>query len=64
MRILKETDWADSPLYRIFEEQGRWKHVEDEIYSEIELKYLYSSLTNMVKEDDPNFEEFNNNEGL
>jgi hypothetical protein len=30
----------------------------------MELKYLYSSLTSMVKEDNPNFEEFNQNEGL
>lgn len=63
LRILKETDWAESPLYQIFLEHGRWKHEYDNIYSEIELKYLYSSLTNMVKEDDPNFEEFNQNEG-
>lgn len=64
LRILKETDWADSPLYQIFLEHGRWKHTVDEIYSELELKYLYSSLTNMVREGDPNFEEFNQNEGL
>lgn len=64
LRILKETDWAESPLYQIFLEHGRWKHINEDIYSEVELKYLYSSLTNMVNEDDPNFEEFNQNEGL
>jgi len=63
LRILKETDWAQCPLYSIFEKHGRWKHVDDNIYSETELRYLYSSLSNMVKEDNPNFLEFNMNEG-
>jgi hypothetical protein len=58
--ILRETDWFDSPLYKLFKQHGRWKHVSQDIYSEIELKYLYSSLTTMVKdESDPNYEEFN-----
>jgi len=48
----------------MFKEHGRWKHEDDAIYSEIELKYLYSSLTSMVDENDPNSAEFEQTEGL
>lgn len=57
-RVLKETDWAESPLYQVFLKHGRWIHENLNIYSEVELKYLHSSLTNMVKEDKPNYQEF------
>ena len=64
LRILKETDWSESPLYQIFLSYGRWKHTDERIYSETELKYLHSSLNNMVKENDPNYQEFNQTEGI
>ena len=42
-------------------DHGRWVHTDQQIYSEIELKYLISSLSNMANEN--NNEEFNLNEG-
>ena len=61
LRILKQTDWQKAPLYQIFRKYGRWQHNDDSIYSEIELKYLCSSLEHMVNQ--PNYEEFNQTEG-
>lgn len=63
--ILRETDWAKCPLYQIYKVHGRWKHLNPNIYSEIELKYLHSSLTSMVRDEkDANYNEFDQNEGL
>ena len=61
LRILKYTDWSKAPIYEKYLEHGRWKDDDAEIYSEIELKYLICSLGRMVNE--PNYEEFNENEG-
>ena len=58
LSIIKETDWSLSPLYKIFQEHGRWKHVDTSIYSEVELKYLHSSLNNMIQETAANYDEF------
>ena len=41
----------------MFKNEGRWVHQNDNIYSEIELKYLCSSLEHMVRKE--NYEEFN-----
>ena len=45
----------------MFQSEGRWVHQNENIYSEIELKYLCSSLEHMVNA--PNYEEFNETEG-
>ena len=60
-RILKHTDWSKTPVYQQFLDHGRWTHSNENIYSEIELKYLHSSLSGMINEQ--NNEEFNKNEG-
>jgi len=62
LRVLKQTDWAKAPLFQMFKNEGRWVHQDESIYSEIELKYLCSSLAAMVNA--PNYEEFNQDEGL
>ena len=46
----------------MYENHGRWKHDDELIYSEIEIQYLLSSLTKMVKNDQ--YEEFNQTEGV
>lgn len=61
LRILKQTDWQKTPVFELYREHGRWKHTDDTIYSEMEIKYLISTMTHMVKE--PQYEDFNQNEG-
>ena len=39
-KILKSTDWAKTPIFEQFCQHGRWLHSDEQIYSEIELKYL------------------------
>ena len=34
MDQLKYTDWSKSQIYIHFKKNGRWKHDNDEIYSE------------------------------
>ena len=62
LRILKETDWKRTPVWEQFERHGRWISEDEKIYSEIELKYLSSTLSSM--ENQANQEEFDQNEGL
>lgn len=62
LRILRQTDWLKAPVYEQFDRNGRWKHDDDTVYSEIEIKYLISSLTKMVN--DAKYEEFSKNEGV
>lgn len=50
------------PVYKQFLKNGRWKHVDPEIYSEIELRYLFSSLQGMLKLE--NSEDFENSDGV
>lgn len=61
LRILKETDWKETPLYQQYLEYGRWKNDDDEIYSEIEINYLSSTLHKMDQGEDN--EEFKQAEG-
>lgn len=61
LRILKSTDWAKTPVYEQFAVHGRWVHQDDSIYSEIELKYLITTLCHMVNKENDN--DFNQNEG-
>jgi len=51
-----------TPIYKHFlENNGRFQHKDDAIYSETELKYLHSSLSKMRTQD--NTLEFNELEG-
>ena len=47
----KQTDWASTPIYKMFEERGRWVHAssDTDIYSEIEVKYLLTTLGKMFE---------------
>lgn len=63
LRVLKQTDWSKTLIYQQFLTHGRWKHIDNSIYSEIELKYLTSTLTNMLKKNEKQREEFTQNEG-
>jgi len=37
LKLLKNTDWSRTPVYHQYLRNGRWKHEDDCIYSEIEL---------------------------
>jgi len=37
LKNLKGTDWGQTPIYHQYLRNGRWKHEDDNIYSEIEL---------------------------
>ena len=60
LKILKNTDWASTPIYHQFQRNGRWKHEDDKIYSDIELQYNISYLKKFVNHE--NQEEVNDNE--
>lgn len=62
LAILKETDWTKTPLYQNYCKHGRWINDDDEIYSEIEVNYLSSTLNHMMNKGN-NIEEFNEAEG-
>ena len=48
-------------MYQQYKQHGRWKNDDEEIYSEIEINYLSSTLHQMDKGDD--VEEFKEGEG-
>jgi len=59
--VLKNTDWSRTPVFNQYQKNnGRFK-AEKSIYSEVELKYLYSSLSSMITTH--NDDEFNESEG-
>lgn len=35
--ILKNTEWQNCPLYRVYKKHGRWKHESERIYREVEI---------------------------
>lgn len=47
-RLLKCTDWSQTPVYYQFLRNGRWKHEDDNIYSEIELQYNISYINKLI----------------
>lgn len=47
-RLLKSTDWSQTPVYYQFLRNGRWKHEDDNIYSEIELQYNISYINKLI----------------
>mmetsp|Transcript_8523 Transcript_8523/g.13124 ORF Transcript_8523/g.13124 Transcript_8523/m.13124 type:complete len:202 (-) Transcript_8523:47-652(-) len=59
---MKRTDWSRTPIYYQFLRNGRWMHEDSSIYSEIELKYLFSALQGMLNAE--NKEEFMKVEGV
>ena len=58
-QLLKNTDWASTPIYYQFQRNGRWKHEDDNIFSEIELQYNISYLNKFVSNE--NQEEIDEN---
>ena len=48
LKLLKQTDWSRTPVYHQFLRNGRWKHEDDQIYSEIELKYNQSVISKFI----------------
>jgi hypothetical protein len=39
LQELKEaTDWAETPIYHMYERYGRWVHTDPKIYSDVECK--------------------------
>ena len=60
-QVLKKTDWSKTSVYEMFCKYGHWKHSDDSIYSEMELRYLKTSLRHMTN--DISHKEFNNEEG-
>ena len=41
------TDWAETPIYHMYERHGRWHHQDPTIYSDVECKQLYSLFKSM-----------------
>lgn len=61
LMALKSTDWADSPIYHQFRRNGYLKHEDSSIFSDIELKYLHSTIRGMAGQKCE--EEFNETDG-
>ena len=52
-------EWAKVPLYAMFEAKGRWKQPLDQnIYSEVECKLLYSNFKSLSTFHDDNRDDF------
>lgn len=49
LKLLKNTDWSRTPVYHQFLRNGRWKHEDEGIYSEIELQYNLSYINKVVE---------------
>lgn len=60
LKLLKHTDWQRAPIYHQYLRNKRWVHEDSNIYSEIEMKYLNSTLLAMQNAE--NGLEFRNNE--
>lgn len=58
----KKTDWLNTELYVHFLQNGKWVDGDENIYSEIELKYLFCTVQSMTSKTDQQ-EEFQENEG-
>ena len=50
-KILKFTDWSQTPVYYQFLRNGRWKHEDDTIYSDMEVKYNISYLKKLLNKE-------------
>lgn len=47
-KLLYSTDWSQTPVYFQFLRNGHWKHEDDSIYSEMELKYNITYLNKII----------------
>ena len=61
LKVLRQTDWAKTPLYAMFLEHGRWVHENENIFSEPETSYLFKTVSIKLQEDQ--LEEYMQNEG-
>lgn len=61
LRILKNTDWSETPVYYQFLRNGRWKHEDEKILSENELQYNLAYIVKL-KSFENSLEEFSANE--
>ncbi len=48
LHLLRNTDWATTPVYYQFQRNNRWKHEDSAIYSEVEVKYNISYLNKIL----------------
>ena len=48
LRDAKSTDWYHTLLYQQFQRNGRWKHEDSTIISELELRVLTKTLDYML----------------
>ena len=62
LKILKATDWSLTPIYHQFQRNGRWKHEDEGVYSDLELQYNISYLSKILTDD--NVAEITQCEGL
>lgn len=51
LRLLRQTDWSRTPIFHQFQRNGRWKHEDDQIFSDVELKYNISYLNKYINVD-------------
>jgi len=61
LKDMKQSDWSESPIYHQYRRNGYLKHEDTAIFSEIELKYLHSTLHNMSNK--KNEKEFTQTDG-
>lgn len=47
LKLLKATDWSQTPVYHQFLRNRRWKHEDESVYSEIELRYNISYINKL-----------------
>lgn len=62
LKLLKHTDWQRTPIYHQYLRNKRWLHEDPNIYSELEMKYLSSTLLAMTST--ANGKEFAGDEGI
>ena len=51
LKLQKQTDWSKTPVYHQFLKNARWKHENDQIYSEVELQYNLSYINKFVSKE-------------
>lgn len=62
LKDVKSTDWAETQIYfQYTKNKGRWKHEDNKIYSELELRVFAKTIEGMITR--ANSKEFNANEG-
>jgi hypothetical protein len=51
LKVLRQTDWAKTPLYGMFLQHGRWVHENFSIFSEPETLHLFKTVSIKLQED-------------